>query len=202
MTVLCSAVIAVFYWQWHVRLSQLFSAISVILCSAGGVWLLHSTDSGLLFFSVMFCWQCHLLCVCLCVSLTLSLKHTHAHTACVCVCVSLSLSLSLSHSFSQEHTHTHRVLLLVLCSAVSVVYCCQCCILLSVLHSADSVLLLCSAVAVMFRCQCYVLLQTPSKVLVYGILPPTAAIVDYAVGLRKLSANEQFFVGAQMVVRL
>ena len=133
------------------------------------------------------------MCVCVCLSLTLSLKHTHAHTACVCVCVSLSLSLTLS--LKNTHTHTQS-------SAVSVVFCCQCCVLLSVLHSADSVLLLCSAVAVMFRCQCYVLLQTPSKVLVYGILPPTAAIVDYAVGLRKLSANEQFFVGAQMVVRL
>ena len=75
-----------------------------------------------------------------------------------------------------------------------VVFCCQ------LLHSADSVLLLCSAVAVMF--QCYVLLQTPSNILVYGILPPTAAIVDYAVGLRKLSANKNFFICAQMVVRL
>ena len=151
MTVLCSAVIAVFYWQWHVRLSQLFSAISVILCSAGGVWLLHSTDSGLLFFSVMFCWQCHLLCVCLCVSLSHSLSQTHTrtHRLCVCVC----LSLSLSHSFSQEHTHTHRVLLLVLCSAVSVVYCCQCCILLTVFFSYVLLLLLCSVVSVMFCCK-------------------------------------------------
>ena len=50
--------------------------------------------------------------------------------------------------------------------------------------------------------QCYVVVQTPSRILVYGILPPTAAVVDYVVGLGKLSADEQFFVGAQMVVHL
>ena len=40
------------------------------------------------------------------------------------------------------------------------------------------------------------------QALVYDILPPTTAIVDYAIGLGKLSANEQFFVGAQTVVIL
>ena len=30
------------------------------------------------------------------------------------------------------------------------------------------------------------------QALVYGILPPTIAIVDYAIGLKKLSANKQF----------
>ena len=30
---------------------------------------------------------------------------------------------------------------------------------------------------------------------VYHILPPTAAIIDYAVGLEKLPANGQFLVG-------
>ena len=40
------------------------------------------------------------------------------------------------------------------------------------------------------------------QALVYDILPPTTAITDYAIGLRKLSANEQFFVAAQMAVAL
>ena len=33
---------------------------------------------------------------------------------------------------------------------------------------------------------------------VYDSLPPTTAITDYAPGIKKLSANEQFFLGAQM----
>ena len=38
--------------------------------------------------------------------------------------------------------------------------------------------------------------------LVYDILPSTTAVFSYAIGSRKLSANEQFFVGAQTVVSL
>ena len=38
--------------------------------------------------------------------------------------------------------------------------------------------------------------------MVYDILPSTTAVFSYAVGSRKLSANEQFFVGAQTVVSL
>ena len=38
------------------------------------------------------------------------------------------------------------------------------------------------------------------QALVYDILPPTTAVFSYAIGSRKLSANEQFFVGAQTVV--
>ena len=38
--------------------------------------------------------------------------------------------------------------------------------------------------------------------LVYNILPSTTAVFSYAIGSRKLSANEQFFVGAQTVVSL
>jgi len=38
--------------------------------------------------------------------------------------------------------------------------------------------------------------------LVYNILPSTAAVFSYAIGSRRLSANEQFFVGAETVVRL
>ena len=41
-------------------------------------------------------------------------------------------------------------------------------------------------------------LQAP----VYDILPSTTAIFSYAIGSRKLSANEQFFGGAQTVVSL
>ena len=40
------------------------------------------------------------------------------------------------------------------------------------------------------------------QALVYDILPSTTAIFSYALGSRKLSANEQFFVGAQTVVSL
>ena len=40
------------------------------------------------------------------------------------------------------------------------------------------------------------------QALVYDILPSTTAVFCYATGSRKLSANEQFFVGAQTVVRL
>ena len=40
------------------------------------------------------------------------------------------------------------------------------------------------------------------QVLVYDVLPSTTAVFSYAIGSRKLSANEQFFVGAQTVVRL
>ena len=40
------------------------------------------------------------------------------------------------------------------------------------------------------------------QTLVYDILPSTTAVFSYAIGARKLSANEQFFVGAQTVVSL
>ena len=38
------------------------------------------------------------------------------------------------------------------------------------------------------------------QALVYDVLPSTTAVFSYAIGSRKLSANEQFFVGAQTVV--
>ena len=38
------------------------------------------------------------------------------------------------------------------------------------------------------------------QALVYDILPSTTAVFSYAIGSRKTSANEQFFVGAQTVV--
>ena len=41
-----------------------------------------------------------------------------------------------------------------------------------------------------------------SKALVYEFLPSTTAVFSYAIGSRKLSVNEQFFVGAQTVVGL
>ena len=40
------------------------------------------------------------------------------------------------------------------------------------------------------------------QALVYDILPSTTAVFSYAIGLSKLSANEQFFVGARTVVSL
>ena len=47
-----------------------------------------------------------------------------------------------------------------------------------------------------------VLLVPELQALVYDILPSTAAVFSYAIGPRKLPANEQFFVGAQTVVSL
>ena len=44
--------------------------------------------------------------------------------------------------------------------------------------------------------------QGKLQALVYDSLPSTLAIFSYAIGSRKLSANEQFFVGAQTVVSL
>ena len=44
--------------------------------------------------------------------------------------------------------------------------------------------------------------KTKLQALVYHILPPTTAIIDYAIGLGKLSANEQFFDDAQTAVSL
>ena len=39
------------------------------------------------------------------------------------------------------------------------------------------------------------------QALVYDILHPTTAIIDYyAIGVENLSANERFFVGVQMAV--
>ena len=40
------------------------------------------------------------------------------------------------------------------------------------------------------------------QALVYDILPSTTAVFSYAIWSRKLSANERFFVGAQIVVCL
>ena len=40
------------------------------------------------------------------------------------------------------------------------------------------------------------------QALVYDILPSSTAVFSYAIGPRKLSANEQVFVGAQTVVCL
>ena len=44
--------------------------------------------------------------------------------------------------------------------------------------------------------------KTKLQALVYDILPSTTAVFSYAIGSRKLSANEQFFVSAQTVVSL
>ena len=44
--------------------------------------------------------------------------------------------------------------------------------------------------------------QSKLQALVYDILSPTSAIIGYAFGLQRLSANRQFFFGAQMAVSL
>ena len=45
-------------------------------------------------------------------------------------------------------------------------------------------------------------IRSELQALVYDILSPTSAIIGYTVGLQKLSANRQFFFGAQMEVSL
>ena len=47
-----------------------------------------------------------------------------------------------------------------------------------------------------------VCLQGKLEAVVYDIIPSTAAVFSYVIGSSKLSANEQFFVGAQTVVSL
>ena len=47
-----------------------------------------------------------------------------------------------------------------------------------------------------------VLLVAKLQALVYDILPSTTAVFSYAIGSRKLSVNERFFVGAQTVISL
>ena len=54
------------------------------------------------------------------------------------------------------------------------------------------------AVGTLRKVRVLIKLQAP----VYDILPSTTAVFSYAIGSRKLSANEQFFVGAQTVVSL
>ena len=49
---------------------------------------------------------------------------------------------------------------------------------------------------------CNLCRESKLQALVYDILPSTTAVFSYAIGPRKLSANEQFFVGAQTVVSL
>ena len=53
-------------------------------------------------------------------------------------------------------------------------------------------------------CGCIILTVDGGELqaLVYNILPSTAAVFSYTTGSRKLSANEQFFLGAQTVVNL
>ena len=46
------------------------------------------------------------------------------------------------------------------------------------------------------------ILDCKLQALVYDILPSTTVVFSYAIGPRKLSANEQLFVGAQTVVSL
>ena len=49
-------------------------------------------------------------------------------------------------------------------------------------------------------CDTYVSVKL--QALVYDILPLTTAVFSYAIRSRKLSANEQFFISAQIVVSL
>ena len=51
-----------------------------------------------------------------------------------------------------------------------------------------------------FRLQVWSVLVKPKLQALVYILPSTTAVFSYAIGSRKLSTNEQFFVGAQTVV--
>ena len=54
---------------------------------------------------------------------------------------------------------------------------------------------------VLGRCVAPTVLLVPKlQTLVYDILPSTTAVFSYAIGPRKLSADEQFFVGAAQTV--
>ena len=57
------------------------------------------------------------------------------------------------------------------------------------------------AVSAVFTC-CRNTQTSKLQALVYDILPSTTAVFSYAIGPRKLLANEQFFAGAQTVVTL
>ena len=48
----------------------------------------------------------------------------------------------------------------------------------------------------------YFITGSKFQAVVNDTLPPTTAIIDYATSIVKLSANGQFFVGAQMAVSL
>ena len=83
--------------------------------------------------------------------------------------------------------------LLWMCHAhCSVVYLCDCLQLFTPSHSHHSA---CDALSLQIP-------GTKLQALVYDILPSTTAVFSYAIGSRKLSANQQFFVGAQTVVSL
>ena len=74
-------------------------------------------------------------------------------------------------------------------------------------HGFDSVLIFTMG---LFQRDCETGLARPGSVRlerklqapVYDILPSTTAVFSYAIGSRKLSANDQFCVGAQTVVSL
>ena len=74
----------------------------------------------------------------------------------------------------------------------SVVYLCDCLQLFTPSHSHHSA---CDALSLQIP-------GTKLQALVYDNLPSTTAVFSYAIGSRKLSANQQFFVGAQTVVSL
>ena len=62
-----------------------------------------------------------------------------------------------------------------------------------VMHESDNALFEVSPFISSYTCDARL------QALVYDILPSTTAIFIYTIGSRKLSANEQFFVGAQTV---
>ena len=57
-------------------------------------------------------------------------------------------------------------------------------------------------IKILSKNDCKCCLRCKVQALVYDILSPTTAMIDYATGLKKLSSNKQFLVGAQMAVSL
>ena len=69
-------------------------------------------------------------------------------------------------------------------------------------QNASVVVFVCLRLRLSSSSSAYVFVCLKLQALVYDILPSTTAVFSYAIGSRKLSTNEQFFDGAQSVIRL
>ena len=104
----------------------------------------------------------------------------------------LNCSQAIAHANDvKAHTHTHTYTLF-----VSLESCVKACIMWYTYIPHSLQLFKCLLLIALIRHN----LQDKLQVLVYDILPSATAVFSYAIGSRKLSANEQFFVGAQTVV--
>ena len=150
--------------------------------------------------------------------------HTHTHTQCDEAPLSGTVSLKLWDLFlisfliqlsvaclSSKVSGNHSVLFRVFGKAVAA---CSSVWFVTVPLLSDHGILSCVVVCVVWcvcvcvrvctrACVCMrACVCVRLQALVYGILPSTTAVFSYTLGPRKLSAYEQFFVGAQTVVSL